>query len=127
MYIYTCSVQHSFKAIDRLIHFTVRVVYTASVARHRRLTNGITVICITHGFMDGLGNNGFTNPIISSCLQISSIYNPFSSRFSFPVAFHHCNIYRLNGLHNKPPLLLPGNHARMQNSWNISYLRLFLH
>ena len=52
----------------------------------RRLTYGITVMCIRRGFMVDLGNNGFTNPIISSCLEISSAYNPFSSRFSFPVA-----------------------------------------
>ena len=51
----------------------------------RRLTNGITVMCITRGFMVGLGNNGFMNLIISSCLEISSTYNPFSSRFPFPV------------------------------------------
>ena len=43
--------------------------------------------CKTIGFMDGLGNNGFANPIISSCLEISSVYNPFSSRFLFPVVF----------------------------------------
>ena len=32
-------------------------------------------------------------------LEISSVYNPFSSRFPFPVAFHRCNVYRFNGLH----------------------------
>ena len=88
-----------------LIHFTVCAACTASVAKHfkqyyiriialvlythviQRLTNEITVMCITRGFMVGLGNNGFTNPIISSCLEISSAYNPFSSRssrFLFP-------------------------------------------
>ena len=71
------------------------------------------VMCIMHGFMDGLGNNGFTNPIISSCLEISIAYNPFSSRFPFPVAVHHCNAYRVNGLHTIPPLLSPGNHAHV--------------
>ena len=67
--------------------------------------------CKTIGFMDGLGNNGFTNPIISSCLEISSIYNPFSSRFLFPVIFHHCTVYRFNSLHDIPPLLPPSDHA----------------
>ena len=27
------------------------------------LHDEITVMCVTHGFMDGLHNNGFTNPI----------------------------------------------------------------
>ena len=62
-------------------------------------------MCITHGFMGGLGNNGFTNPIISTCLKISSAYNSFSSRFPFPVAVHRCNAYRVSGLHNILPLL----------------------
>ena len=87
----------------------------------RRLTNGITAMCITHGFMVGLGNNGFTNPIISSCLEISSAYNPFSSRFSFPVAIHRCNVCRVNGLHNIPPR----DHARVQNSWHLLEYKLF--
>ena len=101
------SVQLRYKANDRLIHFTVCAACTASVARHfkqyyirtialvpythviRRLTSGITVMCITHGFMVGLGNNGFTNPIISSsCLEISSAYNPLSSRFPFPLSWY---------------------------------------
>ena len=51
--------------------------------------------------------------------EISSIYNPFSSRFPFPAAFHRYNVYRFNGLHNIPPLLPPGNHARMQKSWHL--------
>ena len=58
------------------------------------------IMCIMHGFMVDLGNNGFTNPIISSCLEISSAYNPFSSRFPFPVAIHRRNVWRVNGLHN---------------------------
>ena len=33
-------------------------------------------------------------------LEISSVYNPSSSEFSFPVAFHRCNVYKFNGLHN---------------------------
>ena len=52
-------------------------------------------------------------------LEISSIYNPFLSRFPFPIAFHHCNVYRFNGLHNIHPLLPPGNHARVQKSWHL--------
>ena len=40
-----------------------------------------------HCFIDGLGNNGFTNPIISRCLESSSAYNPFSSRFPFLLQF----------------------------------------
>ena len=51
--------------------------------------------------MDGLGNNGFTNPIISPCLEISSAYNPFPLDFhflsQFIVAMFQC---RVNGLHN---------------------------
>ena len=76
-------------------------------------------MCIKHGFMVGLGNNGFTNPIISSCLEISSAYNPFSSRFPFPAAIHHHNVYRVNGLHNIPPLLPPADHACVQNSCHL--------
>ena len=100
------------------------VLYT-----HLRLTNGIKVLCITRGFMVGLGNNGFTNPIISSCLEISSTYNPFSPRFPFLAAIHRRNVCRVNGLHNIPPLLPPGDHPCVQNSWHLlerSYLRLFL-
>ena len=46
-------------------------------------------------------------------LEISSIYNPFSSRFLFPIAFYRCNVYRFNGLHtiNYTALLPPGDHA----------------
>ena len=134
---YNLDIKH--KAIDRLIHFTVSPVCTASVARHlnntiialvlythviQRLTNGITVMCITHGLMDGLGNNGFTNPIISSCLEISSTDNPFSPRFPFPVAVHHCTVYRVNSLHNIPPLLPPGDHTHVQNSWHLLEYKL---
>ena len=73
-------------------------------------------MCITHGFMDGLGcvqsspqvkfhsngllllgNNGITNPIISSCLEIS------------------------NGI---PPLLPPGDHTQVQNSWHLLECKL---
>ena len=52
-------------------------------------------------------------------LEISRVYNPFSSRFPFPLAFHRCNIYRFNGLHNTPPLLAPGDHAHVQKSWHL--------
>ena len=52
-------------------------------------------------------------------LQISSVYNPFSSRFSFPVAFHHCNVYRFNGEHTIPLLSPPGYHARVQKSLHL--------
>ena len=83
------------------------------------------VMCITRGFMVGLGNDGFTNPIIPSFLEISSAYNPFSSRFPFPVAIHRRNVYRVNGLHNIPPLLPPGDHARVQNSWHLLEYKLF--
>ena len=44
-------------------------------------------------------------------LEISSTYNPFSSRFPFPVAIHCHNVCRVNGLHNIPPLLPPGVNA----------------
>ena len=76
------------------------------------------MVHIMHGYMDGLGNNGFSNPFISSCPEISSIYNPFSSRFPFPVTFNHRNFHRINGLHNIPPLLTSGDHAHVQNSWH---------
>ena len=59
------------------------------------------------GSMVSFSNNGFTNPIISSCLEISSANNLFSSRFPFPVAIHHHNVCRVNSLHNIPPLLPP--------------------
>ena len=47
-------------------------------------------------------------------LEISSVYNPFSSRFSFPVAFHRRNAHRFNGLHTIPPFLPPSDHAHVQ-------------
>ena len=50
-------------------------------------------------------------------LEISRVYNPFSSTFPFPVAFHRCNVYRFNGLHAIPPLLPPSDHACVQRSW----------
>ena len=75
--------------------------------------------------MVGLGNNGFTNPIISSCLEISSAYNPFSSRFPFPVVIHLHSVCRINDLHNIPPLLPPGDHARVQNSRHLLEYKLF--
>ena len=61
------NVQHRYKVIDRLIHFSVCAVCTASVATHlnntvialvlythviRRHTNGITIMSMKHGFMD---------------------------------------------------------------------------
>ena len=52
-------------------------------------------------------------------LQISSVYNPFSSRFSFRVAFHHCSVDRFNGEHTIPPISPPGDHARVQKSWHL--------
>ena len=62
---------------------SISTIYTCTSKTY--LANEITVMCIMRGFMVGLGNNGFTNPIISSCLEISSAYNPFSSRFPFLV------------------------------------------
>ena len=79
---------------------------------------------IARGFIVGLGNNGFTNPIISSCLEISSAYNPFSSRFPFSVAIHRRNVCRVNGFHNILPFLPPGNHACVQNSWGLLEYKL---
>ena len=81
-------------------------------------------MCITRGFMVGLGNDGFTNAIIPSFLEISSAYNPFSSRFPFPVVIHRRNVCRVNGLHNIPPLLPLGDHARVQNSWHLLEYKL---
>ena len=117
------SVQLGYKTTDRLIHFTVLplarhfkqdqtiiIISTIIYCTHviRRITNEITVMYITHGFMVGLGHNGFTNPIISSCLEISSTYNPFSTRFPFPVAM-------FAGL----TACILGDHARVQNSWHL--------
>ena len=82
-------------------------------------------MCITRGFMVDLGNNGFTNPIISSCLEISSAYNPFSSRLPFLVVIHLRNVCRVHGLHNIPPLLPPSKHARVQNSRHLLEYKLF--
>ena len=56
-------------------------------------------------------------------LEISSIYNPFSSRFPFPVAFNRCNIYWFNGLLTIPLLLLPGNHPCVQE---LAFIRIKL-
>ena len=71
--------------------------------------------------MVGLGNNGFINPIISSCLEISSAYNPFSSKFPFPVAIHRHNVCRVNGLHNIPSFLPPGDYARAKQLALLEY------
>ena len=73
-------------------------------------------IMLMHDFMDGLDNYGFTNPVISSCLDISSSHNTFFYRFPFPVAVYYCNVYRANGLHNTPTFLPHGDHAHVQNS-----------
>ena len=54
-----------------------------------------------------------------SVLEISRVYNPFSSRFPFPVEFHCCDVYRFNSLHTTPPLLPPGDHAHVQKSWHL--------
>ena len=51
--------------------------------------------------MVDLGNDGFTNPIIPSFLEISNAFNPFSSRFPFPVATNRHNVCTVNGLHNR--------------------------
>ena len=47
-------------------------------------------------------------------LENSNLYNPFSSRFPFPVIFDRCNVYRFNGVHTTPPLLPSDNHAHVQ-------------
>ena len=70
-------------------------------------------------------NNGFTNPIISSCLEIRSAYSPFSSRFLFPVATHLCNVCKVNSLHNIQHLLPPADHPCVQNSWHLLEYKLF--
>ena len=49
-----------------------------------------------------------------AALENSNLYNPFSSRFPFPVVFHRCNVYRFDGVHTTLPLLPPDNHARVQ-------------
>ena len=59
------------------------------------------------------------------CQEISSAYNPFSSRFPFAVAVRCCNVYSFKGLHNIPPLLPPGNHSCVQNSWHLLEYKLF--
>ena len=79
----------------------------------------ITMMYITH-FVDGL-QVMMASPIqlYLPALEISSIYNPFYCRFPFPVAFHHCNVYRSSGLHAIPPLLPPRDHARVQKNWHL--------
>ena len=52
---------------DRFYWVIALVLYKHVI---RRLTNGITVMYITHGFMDSFGNNDFTNPITSFCLEL---------------------------------------------------------
>ena len=107
--------------------FCISIIYTHEI---RRLTNGITVMCINRGFMVGLGNNGFSNPIISCCLEISSAYNPFSSRFPFPTAFHCREMFA--GLtayiiyHSFYHLVTMHVCETVGIYWNKSYLRLFL-
>ena len=58
-------------------------------------------------------------------LEISSVYNPFSSRFLFPVAFHRCNVDRFNGLHTIPPLLPHGNNACVAKELVFIRIKLF--
>ena len=83
-------------------------------------------MCITRDFMVGLGNNGVTNPIISSCLEISIAHTiRFPLDFPFPFAIHRRNVCRVNGLHNITSLLPPGDHARVQNSWHLLEYKLF--
>ena len=89
------------------------------------ITRGFMVGLGNDGFMVGLGNNGFTNPFIPSFLEISSAYNPFSSRFLFPGPIHRRIVCTVNGLHNIPPLLPPGDHARVQNSRHLLEYKLF--
>ena len=71
-------------------------------------------MCIKRGFMVGLGNNGFTNPIISSCLEISSAYNPFSSRFPFPA-----QLLFGRQLRSQLDLLLPSIADKVQRNQNL--------
>ena len=87
------------------------------------LANGVMVMCIKRGFMVGLGNNGFNNPIISCCLEVSSAYNPFTSKFPFPAAIHHHNVCSVDGLNKIPPLLPPGNYARVQTK-QLAFIRI---
>ena len=63
-------------------------------------------------------------------LKISGVYNPFSSRFPFPVTFHRYNGYKLNSLHNiRTTLFQSGNHARAQELAliRIKLINIFLH
>ena len=52
-------------------------------------------------------------------LEISSVCNPLSSRFLFPVAFHRCNFYRFNGLYTIRSFLPLSNHVHVQKSWHL--------
>ena len=80
-------------------------------------------MCITR---DWLGQQWLhQSNYISSCLEISSAYNPFSPRFPFPVVIHLHNVCWVNGLHNIPPLLPPGDHVRVQNSRHLLEYKLF--
>ena len=72
------------------------------------LHDEITVMCVTHGFMDGLHNNVFTNPIISSYL-VHKIHFPLDFHFlsQFIVAMFtglmayvmYCPFYHLATMH----------------------------
>ena len=106
-----CSLYCQCTQQDTLNYTIIALVLNTHVIR--RLTYGITIMCITHGFMDGLGNlNGFTNPIISPTQKlVAHRLQSIFLQISVPVAVHHCNVYRINSLHNIPPLLPPSNHA----------------
>ena len=78
----------------------ITLVLYAHVIRRLSYWWNYTVMCITRGFMVGLGNNGVTNPIISSCLEISIAHTiRFPLDFPFPFAIHRRNVCRVNGLH----------------------------
>ena len=80
-------------------------------------------MCIMHGFTVGLDNNGFTNPIISSCL-VHTICFPLDFRFllQFIVVMFAGLTACIIAI---PPVLPPGNHAHVQNSWHLLKYNLF--
>ena len=81
-------------------------------------------MCIMHGFMIGLGNNGFTNSIISS-LVAHTIHFPLD--FLFLLEFIVVMFAGLTAclIYHPFYLLPPGNHAHVQNSWHLLEYKLF--
>ena len=77
--------------------------------------------------MVDLGNNGFTNPIISSFLEISAHTIHFLLDFRFLSQLIVTMFARLTDciIDVYTALLPPGDHALVQNSWHLLEYKLF--